>query len=185
MDQPVGRTRQFRGFICLAIMIGLLSQFSARAAASESLEYQVKAAFLLNFARFIEWPPESFKSSDAPLSICILGEDPFDGSLDQIAGGEVVNGRKVTIQRLGSAPLPASCRVLFIGAHNKDLKIPPDLGPGVLTVGEGEDFIRAGGMIAFVLENRRVRFDINQTAATSAGFKISSKLLSVARNVQT
>ena len=78
-----------------------------------------------------------------------------------------------------------ACQVLFISKSEKDVaKILPALGPGVLTVGEGEISIRDGGMIAFVIENRRVRFDINQTAAENAGLKLSSKLLSVARSVE-
>jgi hypothetical protein len=127
--------------------------------------------------------PEAFPSPDAPLSICILGDDPFGASLDQIAGGEVVNGRKVAIQRIKNEPLPKSCSVLFIAGNGSESVFPEDLGPGVLTVGEGDQFIRNGGMISFVIENRRVRFDVNRTVAANAGFKISSRLLSVARTV--
>ena len=167
---------------CLAIALGLVSLFPGRAA-GQSVEYQVKAAYLLNFTRFIDWPPEAVATPDAPLSICILGDDPFGSTLDQIAGGEVVNGRKITVQRVKVAPMPKSCGVLFVSRQAKEIKIPPGLGPGVLTVGEGEDFIRAGGMIAFVIDDRRVRFDINQTVAENARFRLSSKLLSVARVV--
>jgi len=179
MDQPLSRPVR----MCLAIALGLLSLVPCHAA-GQSVEYQVKAAYLLNFTRFIDWPPEAFETPDTPLSICILGDDPFGSALDQIAGGEVVNGRKVTVQRVKRAPLPRSCGVLFVGGQAKEVKIPPGLGPGVLTVGEGENFIRDGGMIAFVIDDRRVRFDINETAAENARFRISSKLLSVARMVE-
>jgi YfiR/HmsC-like len=149
-----------------------------------SLEYQVKAAFLLNFTKFIEWPPSAFQQADSPVSICILGGDPFGGTLDQILSGELVGGRKVVAQRIKSAPTPQACQALFVGRPEKDVgKILPGLGPGVLTVGEGESFLRDGGMIAFVIENRRVRFEINQTTAENAGLKLSSKLLSVAKQV--
>jgi hypothetical protein len=149
------------------------------------LEYQVKAAFLLNFTKFIEWPPAAFRQQDSPVSICILGVDPFGGVLDQMLSGEVVNGRKVVAQRIRSAPAPQVCQALFVGRPGKDLgKMLPELGPGVLTVGEGEGFIRDGGMIAFVIENRRVRFEINQAIAENAGLKLSSKLLSVAKPIE-
>jgi hypothetical protein len=101
------------------------------------------------------------------------------------AAGEVVNRRKVAAQRIKRAPPPKSCQVLFAGGSEKDLsKILPGLGPGVLSVGEGETFLRDGGMIAFVVENRRVRFEINRTAADNAGIKLSSRLLSVAKSVE-
>ncbi len=88
------------------------------------------------------------------------------------------------IQRIGRQA-PESCHVVFAGGADKDLsKVLAGLGPGVLTVGESANFLREGGMISFILENRRVRFDINQSAATKAGLRISSKLLSVARSVE-
>jgi hypothetical protein len=112
-----------------------------------------------------------------------VGYDPFGSSLDEIVKDEVVNGRKVTVEHVREAPAPRSCRVLFSGA-GKESKALPEPEAGVLTVGEGESFIRNGGMIAFVIENNRVRFEINQTAAERAGLKLSSKLLSVAKSVE-
>ncbi|HEY6389748.1 MAG TPA: YfiR family protein, partial [Bryobacteraceae bacterium] len=165
--------------LCFALAIGAL------AAADQPQEYQVKAAFLLNFTKFIDWPATAFGASDSPVAICILGDDPFGAALDQIVEGEVVDGRKISVQRIKRAPPPKSCQVLFAGKPEKAaLKILPGLGPGVLTVSEGESFARSGGMIAFVIENRRVRFDINLTVAENAGLKLSSKLLSVARTVE-
>ncbi len=153
--------------------------------ADESLEYRVKAAFLLNFIKFTEWPPSAFTASDSPISICILGADPFGDALDQVIAGESVNGKKVAVERLRRAPSAKACQVLFISKSEKNIdKILPALGPGVLTVGDQEQFLRDGGIISFVIENRRVRFDINQTAAQNAALKLSSKLLSVARSVE-
>jgi YfiR/HmsC-like len=170
--------------LCLAVFQALLLP-STCAAADESLEYQVKAAFLLNFTKFVEWPPAAFEATDSPIAICILGEDPFGAALDQMVAGEVVSGRKLAVRRLKGAPAPKSCQALFIGKADKEaLKIPAGQGAGVLTIGEGEAFVREGGMIAFVLDNRRVRFSINQSAAENAGLKLSSKLLSVARSVE-
>jgi hypothetical protein len=171
------------------ILLGLLAcaevlLFPPRAAAETPLEYQVKAAFLLNFAKFVEWPATAFTDADSPVSICILGNDPFGHTLDDLVQGEAVNGRKLVVRRSSEPAAPQSCQVAFIGGSSKDIpKTLTSLGRGVLTVGEGESFSRAGGIIAFVIDNRRVRFDINQSVAENAGLKLSSKLLSVARAV--
>jgi len=149
-----------------------------------SVEYEVKAAFLLNFAKFIEWPPTAFADSQSALEICLLGRDPFGHALDDLVQGEAVNGRKLLVRRLSAPPGPQSCQIVFVDPEMKDMKTVLDaLGPGVLTVSEGEHFLREGGMIALVLDNRRVRFDINQAASDNHGLKFSSKLLSVARSV--
>ena len=170
--------------IHLAILLGWSSRFFC-AAADAPLEYQVKAVFLLNFTKFIEWPAAAFEFPESPVTICILGEDPFGDTINQIVGGEVVSGRKIAVQRIKRLPGPKSCQVLFWGGSEAVPAKPlPDLGPGILTVGEGDSFMREGGMIGFIIDNRRVRFDVNQAAAERAGLKISSKLLSVARDVQ-
>lgn len=180
MAQVIHRAK----FIYVLLGLALIPQ-SRTLAAEETLEYQVKAAFLLNFTKFIDWPAAAFAQPDSPVSICILGEDPFGPALDQIVAGEVVNGRKVAAERIKRAPASRSCQVLFVAKSEKGgAKLLSGLGPGVLTVGEGESFLREGGMIAFVLDNRRVRFEINQTVAENAGLKLSSKLLNVAITVE-
>jgi hypothetical protein len=157
----------------------------AQTAASPPLESQVKAAFLLNYTKFTEWPPAAFAGPAAPISICVLADNGFDRALEQMIEGEIVDGRRVALQRIKQAPAPKSCQVLFLSSSPKgDSAILASVGPGVLTVGEGESFLHEGGMVAFVVENRRVRFDINQTAAEKAGLKLSSRLLSVARSVE-
>src|SRR5580658_4627257 len=170
--------------ILLALVIGFaLAAPNTLGGADQSLEYRVKAVFLLNFIKFTEWPPSAFTASDSPISICILGADPFGDALDQVIAGESANGRKVALERLKRAPSAKACQVLFISKSEKNIeKVLPVLGPGVLTVGDEENFVHAGGMISFIIENRRVRFDINQTAAENAALKLSSKLLSVARS---
>jgi hypothetical protein len=168
----------------LIIACAALWVWNALAAVEAPREYEVKAAFLLNFTKFIDWPATASGGADTPFSICILGDDPFGAALDRMVEGESVNGRKLVIERSGSPP-PESCQVLFASGSEKDFsKVLAGLGPGVLTVGEGDRFLRDGGMIAFVVEHRRVRFDINQAAASKAELKISSKLLSVARTVE-
>lgn len=169
---------------CLFLLASFaLSTWCVRAA--DIVEYQVKAAFLLNFTKFAEWPAEAFEAADSPIAICILGEDPFGNSLDQIAAGEAVNGRRIVIRRVIQPPPAKSCHVLFVPATERYAPaLPVTAVPGVLTVGEGESFVRDGGVIAFILENRRVRFGINESAATAAGIKLSSKLLNIARFVK-
>ena len=156
-----------------------------RLAAQPPLEYQVKAAFLLNFAKFVDWPPAAYANADSPTTICILGKDPFGRGIDDLVQGETVNGRKLVVQRISRAPAAHACQIVFTQQSGKEsAEILAGLGPGVLTVGEGESFVRGGGIIAFLVENRHVRFDIDQKAAEAADLKLSSKLLAVARSVQ-
>jgi hypothetical protein len=172
--------------VVLATAIALMPAFCGRAAAvDEPLEYQVKAAFLLNFTRFVDWPASAFINATSPFEICILGDDPFGSALDKLVSGETVGGRKVTIQRIRRTPQRGSCQVLYVGQTAKD--VPQALTetiPGVLTVGETANFLSNGGIIQFLIENRRVRFDINQAAAEKAGLRISARLLNVARAVE-
>jgi len=173
----------FRNF--LGATLGILIAMPVSVTAQAPSEYQVKAAFLLNFTKFVEWPPSAFASSDAPIAICILGKDPFGRGLDDIVQGESVNGRMVVVRRLNQVPAPQACQVVFLAGSEKDAAgTLSDLGRDVLTVGEGDRFLRDGGMIALVIDSRRVRFDINQTAAENASLKLSSRLLSVARSVE-
>jgi hypothetical protein len=165
------------------VVLALLSPHGSRA--HQPLEHQVKAAFLLNFTKFIEWPSNVFADDRSPLTICILGENPFAGALEDMVNGEVVNGRKLVLQTVRRGAPPEACRVLFISKSEKEVrKTLSAVGPGVLTVGEGENFLHEGGMIAFVVENRRVRFDIHVTAAANAMLTINARLLSVARTVE-
>jgi hypothetical protein len=154
-----------------------------RAASAAARESDVKAAFLLNFTKFVDWPPSALGASDAPLTICILGDDPFGRTIDQIVEGESVNGHRIAVERI-RADQQKSCQVLYAADNKPASTTFSAAGPAVLTIGEGDDFIRQGGIIAFVLDNRHVRFDINLKAATNAGLKLSSKLLSVARSVE-
>jgi hypothetical protein len=150
-------------------------------AASPPTEYEVKAAFLLNFAKFIDWPSMP-PNLDVPFMFCILGEDPFGPTLAKILEGEKVAGHRLVSRRVQGPD--SNCQVLFIGKSEKGVpRILAETPRGVLAVGESDDFLRQGGMISFALDNRRVRFDINPRAAESAGLKISSRLLAVARTL--
>jgi hypothetical protein len=178
-------TRAVLGFNTVILLVAALCPFASVTSAAETrTEAEVKAAFLFNFTKFVQWPPSAFEGSNSPLSICILGDDPFGKTLDQLVEGEAIGGRKVVVDRLHGEPARKSCQVVFVGRSERRAAAVEQFGPGVLTVGDGPDFLRDGGMIAFVLDRGHVRFDINQRAASSAALSLSARLLNVARTVQ-
>jgi hypothetical protein len=149
-------------------------------------EYQVKAAFLLNFAKFVEWPPQTFKGPGDSISICVLGPNPFGRSLDEAVDGKSIDGRKFVVRQVAEIQQAGGCQILFIPSHEK--KHPTGAAvvmTGVLTVGESDGFAAGGGVIGFKLEDGRVRIEINVDAADQRRLRISSKLLSLARIVKT
>jgi hypothetical protein len=151
--------------------------------ARQPSEYEVKAAFLLNFTKFIEWPSGA-DAANGHFNICILGQDPFGETLDQIVTGEKVEGHPIAVRRI-SALSAATCEILFISKSERDVgKVLAETAGGTLTIGETEGFLRQGGMIALVVDDRRVRFDVNTAAAARGGLRISSRLLNVARSVE-
>lgn len=168
--------------VCLALLLALFPCLLSTAAETPT-ESEIQAVFLLNFTKFIEWPAGALGAPYASFNICILGSNPFGAALDQVVAGEVVYGRKVVIQKIDREPETGFCQIVFTSPQDDDPKMLARLGRGVLTVGMGQHFVRNGGMIAFVLENRRVSFEINRAAAESAGLVISSRLLAVAKAV--
>ena len=159
---------------------------AAHAESPTAGEYQVKAAFLYNFAKFVEWPPSTFPDASAPLRICVFGPDPFGQELRTITNEKTVKGRRLQVDQVVDMQLARTCQILFIAASEKSQlkRIFEDLrGTFVLTVGDTKGFADCGGVINFVLENNRVQFEVNRKAAEQAGLKISSKLLSVAKLV--
>ena len=148
-------------------------------------EYRLKAAFLLSFPRFVEWPERSLGRGE-PLIVAVYGQDPFGNALARAAGSKVVDDHPLMIHRTTSVELLRSCHIVFVaGVDAKRLQHALEVleGAPVLTVGEGEEFLQAGGIIGLVLEERKVRFEINAGAARSAGLRISSSLLALARRV--
>jgi hypothetical protein len=164
-------------------LVWLLSVGNGRAQESQPTEYQIKAAFLFNFAKFVEWPPAAFAEATSPMVIGVLGENPFGDDLEQTIRGKTINNRPLVIKEFRSPAEATNCHVLFISTSEKQ-RLPEILkslhGASVLTVGETDRFTETGGMINFVAEGNKIRFQINEVAAKSAGLKISSKLLSLA-----
>jgi hypothetical protein len=144
-------------------------------------EYEVKAAFLYNFARFVEWPPEALRAE--PFVIAILGRDPFGPVLDETVSGKTVAGRPIQVKRASRVDEVRDAQIVFVSnSENKDLAaILKALDkPGLLTVGDVDGFAEQGGAINFTVQSRRVRFEINPTQAEQAHLKMSSQLLKLA-----
>jgi len=169
----------------LTVVVSALPQPVA-AASSVALERKVKAAFLYNFAKFTRWPNEAFAAEDSPFVFCIVRTDPFGESLEGMLSSRQVGGRSIVVKRGPDLESLGRCHLLFIGEtengkvvrHLRDASAQP-----VLTVGESKAFAEAGGMIRLVLEEKRVRFDINEKVASNAGLALSSQLLKLARHV--
>jgi hypothetical protein len=151
--------------------------------AQASDEYQVKAAFLYNFVRFVEWPADAFSDSSAPVVIGVVGDDPFGSKIDQMINGKTANGRPLVLKRFTNIKALTFCHILFICSSEKNnlRQALAAAGAGVLTVGETERFTQMGGIINFTIVDSKVRFAINQVAAERAGLKISAKLLNLSR----
>ncbi len=155
-------------------------------AQSRAPEYKVKAAFLYNFAKFVEWPAQAFSNSSTPFRICVVGRDPFGDTLTSIVQGKSISGHAILSLQVQSPAEARSCHVLFLSQSDPETlrqSLERLRGLPILTVGESTDFLPLGGMINFVLEEDRVRFEINLGAAEQHHLKLSSKLLAVARVV--
>lgn len=172
--------------ILLSAVIALHSGQPLCAAENPALEYQVKAAFLYNFAKFVEWPAEKFPAIDSPVIIGVVGADPFGSVVDRTVQGKTINGRPLIVQRFGPGEDYRRCHILFIGRSLKDSAatiLTEVKSESILTVSEIENFARRGGMIGLVVVDESVKFEVNLPAAERANLKVSSKLLSVARAV--
>jgi hypothetical protein len=174
--------------VCRLWLAGVMLAVSAAGpvAAVAPTEHQVKAAFLYNFANFVEWPQDALGPAGSRLKVCVVGVDPFGGALDDAFRGQSVQGRRVEIVRGPSLAALGRCHILFLPQteQRRWLDLVKELhGAPTLTVGDGPPLARQGGMVNFIVEAKRVRFEINKAAAEQAGLRISSKLLSLARVV--
>ncbi|HWI16412.1 MAG TPA: YfiR family protein [Vicinamibacterales bacterium] len=144
----------------------------------------IKAVYLLNFARFTEWPAGAVKG---PLTLCVLGDPDVAASLDSLIGDRTINGRDVSVARIETFRIVRSCHVLFVSgddpARASDA-LDAVASQHVFTVGEGELFARTGGVAALFTEDSRPRFGINPEALNRAGLRVSSKMLGLARLIK-
>lgn len=174
-------------FRLLAVGIAsvLLGSACVHAQRSNPSEYEVKAAYLYDFGKFVSWPAKLATPDD--FLICVLGEDPFGTTFDTTIAGETINGKRVVINRIAKPQEAVNCRILFISTSEesqlKEILATVDKR-SVLTVSDISQFTRRGGMIQFVIDTNRVRFEVNVTTAERAGLTLSSQLLKVAINVR-
>lgn len=183
------RVRRPRALLVPAasVILALLSAPPSFAQQRAPNEYQVKAAFLFNFAKFVEWPDSSFASASSTFKFCVLGQDPFGKDLDNALLGKKIAEHPVELIRTRKIQELDRCQVVFVNAsesaHVSEL-VASLRGRNVLLVGEAEEFAGSGGTIQFFLQDNRVRFVINPDAASRAGLKLSSKLLALATVVR-
>jgi YfiR/HmsC-like len=168
-------------------MAGLCVAFSAAPAFAQSVtDDQVKAAYVFNFAKFIQWPAEVFATADAPMNFCVLGRSPVVDELDSSMNGKSVNGHAIVVKHLHGPDEIKGCHLVFLAASagkQQQKLIQTAKGSTVLLVAEMPGFAHAGGTINFIMENGRLIFEVNIIAAESAHLKINSKLLALARIV--
>jgi hypothetical protein len=158
------------------------------ARALEATDLAIKAAFLFKFAFFVEWPPAAFASSDSPVNLCVVGDDPFGAVLDDAIKGQKIGDRAVTLRRMSSISRDSGCHIVFL-SESAQSHLPQILaalkGSDVLTVTDATADGGDVGIINFVIKDNHVRFDVDDAAAASGGLVISSRLLSVALDVKS
>jgi hypothetical protein len=191
----IGRVFQFwrrtktlrRSCVLLVLFVAVYFVFPAVTIAQQPKpqEYQVKAVYLYNFGKFVEWP--ATPNGEEIFTICILGRDPFGAVLDTTLAGEAINNRKLAPKRISSLRDAAGCRILFVSS-SESARMKEILGSveksGVLTVSDAPNFTASGGMIQFLMRDNKVRFEVNLAAAEKAGLSFSSQLLKVATDIR-
>jgi hypothetical protein len=169
-----------RGLAAVIIALPLLGGAVPSAVESPATEYEVKAVFLYNFTKYVVWPAEAFQEPSTPITICVLGRDPFGKTLDETVSGESVQDRPLAVRRIDGPEQGGGCHLVFID-QTQARDVPKLLkgfdGRPVLSVGESERFAERGGMINLSSQENRIRLEINVDAARRAGLRISSQLL--------
>jgi len=171
----------------LGMTLNLTSTAGAQAGDADSSEYLIKAGFIYNFAKFVQWPSATFSQPDSPIVIGVLGADPFGNVLDRIVEDKKIGTRGFVVKRYKwgkDLKDLKDCKILFVSASEKariDEILLSVKGLPILTVGETPGFAERGGVIRFTLEDNRVRFEVNVDAAHQAELNISSRLLTLAK----
>jgi hypothetical protein len=184
--RPFARPGRFAVSLIVLLLTLFAGEVKRTRGQSNDEEYRVKAAFLFHFAQLVDWPPEPVDGTDTSLSLCTLGEDPFQGVLEATVAGKAIGNRIIRVRHLFAAQDLQVCQIVFLDkAQSK--RIPALVAnlhnAPILTVGETAGFLDAGGMICFLVEDNKVRFEINLDAADSANLKIGSRLLILAQRV--
>jgi hypothetical protein len=169
----------------LALAAVLLVSSVTTIASAAPKEYRIKAAYLVNFVKFIQWPDAAFAGGSAPVAICVLGEDRFEGLLEKGTSGKKFGGRSAELKSLASGSPGASakgCQLLFVSSSesSRRAEIFAELaGTSVVTVGEGDGFAAAGGVFNFVNQGDKIKVEFNAKAAEANGVKVSAQLQQV------
>jgi hypothetical protein len=167
--------------VVLLVVVLCLSAWVGLAAAQRAGEAEVKAAFVFNLANFTQWPSQAFESPATPLTVCVLAAGRAGDAVDATLAGEWVHGRPVAVVRVRPPEDLLGCHLVFVPREAALPSLPP--GAPILTIGESDTFWREGGLVNFVVEGGRVRFDVNATAAERRGLRLSANVLRVARRV--
>lgn len=169
----------------LVLLMGLIVPGAAQAQTAD--EYQVKAAYMYNLAKFVNWPSGAFETPSQPIVFCVLGQTPLSRPLEDALAGKVVGQRPLVFRELSDSSHAGDCKVLFLSLPDKKRllqTLDQVKSLHVLTVGETEDFTDEGGIARFLLDAGRVRLEFNLDAADEAKLRVSSKLLSLGRTVR-
>jgi hypothetical protein len=178
-------SRVLSGVLLLLAFFGTYGLTPAFAEPHSDQEYQVKAAYIFNFANYVEWPREAFQGDSSSLVICVLGKEPFANILNSISGKNV-QGKKIVVRQAMQIEDVKECHILYIIASDKrnlGYVLKTLKGRHVLTVGDQDRFCQTGGMINLVTMKNKIGFEINSSAAKRAGINISSQLLKLASDV--
>jgi len=189
INQHQTSAARFQRRLLLRCFIGFVLTASSLAAQNpKPKEYELKAVYLFNFARLAAWPDTAGSSKSESFAICVLGEDPFGPFLDAVISGENIGGRAVVARRISDPRDAASCRVLYVSSSEETRlkQILTTLNKArVLTVSDMPQFSQRGGMIQFVADNNKIRFEVNLKNTSDSGLTLSSELLKVAVAVIT
>jgi YfiR/HmsC-like len=187
-DRGPWSSHGFRPWLMIVAMTLVLAATPfLRAQSSKPTDYDVKAAYLYNFGHFVEWPVNVTTAKNESFTVCVLGQDPFGPVLDAALVGETIAGKRVAAKRISTPQESGNCQILFMASaeEGRIKQIMETLNKqAVLTVSDMPRFSQRGGMIQFVLEGNRVRFEVNLTAVQQAGLSLSSDLLKVAAAVR-
>ncbi|MFC1569371.1 YfiR family protein [bacterium] len=175
---------------CITVLIIILwisNSYSQMGFTIYPTEYQIKAKYLYNFARFVDWPEESFQNPDSPFVIGIIGNDPYGIDLEKTIEGKQIKNRKFMIRHYQNLENLSSCHILFIGVDNRSRRsqiFNKIKNKSILTVGDENNFAKDGGMINFIIKEKRIRFKINRDAVKQSGLKMSTNLFKMAEIVE-
>ncbi len=174
-------------FFAATVAFACVSAFALFAQAKPTSEYGIKAAFLYNFAKFVEWPPGVLASPKSPLTVCVFGADPFGAVLDDIVRGQTIDTHEIVTHRTNNLEELKACQIIFMS--KLEIKYLSDLldtlkGTSTLLVGEGPGFAEHGGAIQLYMEENKVHFSVNLEAVQRAHLTINSNLLAMAKIVR-